>query len=107
MNPLNPPSMKKSVKTLVLITTTIFLFNYSEAQIKLPILNGIGSDIKKVLQDYPSRFEHLLGELIVKNPQSTDYQCNFKVSGAEETTITRYTSKKDDICSWQTLMLTT
>ena len=99
--------MKKTVKTLVLITTTALLFNYSSAQLKLPVLNGIGSDIKKVIEDYPDRFANLLGELIVQNPQSTDYHCNFKVNGAEETTIIRYSSKNNDVCSWQSLMLTT
>jgi len=99
--------MKKSVKTLALLTTSILFFNFSNAQLKLPAINGIGGDIKKVIEDYPSRFAHLSGEVIVRNPQSTDYQCNFNVSGAEKTTITRYTSKKEDICSWQSLMLTT
>ncbi len=99
--------MKKSVKTLALLTISILLFNFSNAQLKLPALNGIGSDIKKVIEDYPDRFANLLGELIVQNPQSTDYQCNFKVNGAEETTITRYTSKNNNVYSWQSLMLTT
>jgi len=99
--------MKKSVKTLVLITTAALFFNFSNAQLKLPVINGIGNDIKKVIEDYPNQFADLSGEVIVQNPQSTDYQCNFKVNGAEETTITRYTSKKDDVCSWQSLMLTT
>lgn len=99
--------MKKSVKTLALLTISILLFNFSKAQLKLPTVNGIGSDIKKVIEDYPERFANLLGELIVQNPQSTDYECNFKVNGAEETTITRYSSKNNNVCSWQSLMLTT
>ena len=103
----NPELMKKSVKTLALLTISFLLFNFSNAQLKLPGVNGIGSDIKKVIEDYPDRFANLLGELIVQNPQSTDYQCNFKVNGAEETTITRYSSKNDNVYSWQSLMLTT
>jgi len=99
--------MKKSVKTLALITIAALLFNFSNAQLKLPQLNNIGSDIKKVIEDYPDRFANLSGDLIVQNPQSTDYQCKFAVNGAEQTTITRYTSKKDNVCSWQSLMLTT
>lgn len=99
--------MKKSVKTLALLTISFLLFNFSNAQLKLPSINGIGRDIKKVIEDYPDRFANLLGELIVQNPQSADYQCNFKVSGAEETTITRYSSKNNNVYSWQSLMLTT
>jgi hypothetical protein len=47
-----------------------------------------------------------MGEIITENPQSTDYSCNFKVNGAEESFITRYSSRKE-VCSWQALMLST
>lgn len=99
--------MKVSAKTLVVITFAGFIFNCSNAQLKLSPANGIGNDIKKVIDDYPNHFSNLLGELIIQNPQSADYQCNFKVRGAEETTITRYTSVFNNICSWQSLILTT
>ena len=99
--------MKKSVKSLVLITITTFIFNFSQAQLKLPVINnGIGRDVKKVIEDYPNRFINLMGEMLVENTQSTDYQCNFAVNGAEEAIVTRYSEKKE-ICSWQVLMLTT
>ena len=98
--------MRKSVKTLVFITITLLLFNESYAQLKLPLLNGINNDVKKVIEDYPSRFVHLMGEMVAEHIQSTDYQCNFNVNGAEESIITRYSAKKE-MCSWQALMLTT
>jgi hypothetical protein len=99
--------MKKSVKTLAFITITSFLFNYSSAQLKLPgINNGVAHDVKKVIEDYPNRFVHLMGEMVEEHTQSTDYQCNFNVNGAEESIITRYSAKKE-VCSWQALMLTT
>ncbi len=98
--------MTKTVKSLVLITIAILVFNYSNGQLRLPVFNGAGNDVKKVIEDYPNRFINLMGEKIVENTQSTDYQCNFNVSGAEEAFITRYSAKKE-ICSWQALMLTT
>lgn len=98
--------MKKFVKTLVFLTIASLLTFSVSAQLKLPGSNATGNDIKKVIEDYPNRFIHLMGEVVVQNPQSIDYQCNFRVHGAEEATITRYTSKKD-ICSWQAVMLTT
>jgi hypothetical protein len=98
--------MTKSVKTLVLITIASLVFNYSNAQLKLPAINGVGNDVKKVIEDYPNRFINLMGEVIKENTQSTDYQCNFKVNGAEESFVTRYSAKKE-VCSWQALMLTT
>jgi len=101
-----PLLMKKSVKALVLITNFLLLTHYPEAQIKLPVVNPIAAGVKKVIEDYPNRFINLMGEVIAENPQSTDYQCNFKVNGAEESFITRYFAKKE-LCSWEALMLTT
>ena len=98
--------MTKSVKSLVLITISSLLFNLAEAQLKLPLMNAIGGDIKKVLEDYPNRFINLMGEVVAENTQSTDYQCNFNIHGAEEAIITRYSARKE-VCSWQALMLTT
>lgn len=98
--------MLKSVKSLVLITMSTALFNSTNAQLKLPTINGVGHDVKKVIEDYPNRFINLMGEVIVENTQSTDYRCNFHVNGAEEAIVTRYSAKKE-VCSWEALMLTT
>ncbi len=98
--------MRKPVKPLVLLTIISFLFLNSSAQLKLPMANGIAGDVKKVIEDYPNRFINLMGEVITQHPQSTDYYCNFKVNGAEETYVTRYSAKKE-VCSWEALMLTT
>lgn len=98
--------MKKSVKTLAFITIAVFYFMPVAAQLKLPSINGIGDDVKKVIDNYPNHFTNLMGEFLVENPQSTDYQCNFMVNGAEEAIVTRYPAKKE-ISSWQALMLTT
>ncbi len=98
--------MRKSVKPLVLLTIISFLFLNSSAQLKLPLANGIAGDVKKVIEDYPNRFINLMGEVINQHPQSTDYYCNFKVNGAEEAFVTRYSAKKE-VCSWEALMLTT
>lgn len=98
--------MKKSVKSLALITISAFIASVSTAQLKLPSINGVAADVKKVIEDYPNRFINLMGEVKVENAQSTEYECNFKVNGAEEAFITRYSAKKE-ICSWEAVMLTT
>ncbi len=98
--------MRKSVKPLVFITIVALFCNTLGAQLKLPAIKGLGNDVKKVIEDYPNRFINLMGEIITENTQSTDYQCNFKINGAEEAIITRYSAKKE-VCSWQALMLTT
>lgn len=99
--------MKAFVKLPALFTIILFSVTSLNAQLKLNAANTISTDIKKVIDDYPSHFANILGEVIIQNPQSTDYLCNFKVNGAEECTITRYTGKKNQISSWQAVMLTT
>lgn len=98
--------MKDSVKTLVLITTFFaFLFPVT-AQLKLPVASALANDVKNIIKAYPSHFAEMKGELLAEHPQSTDYSCTSKVSGEEESFITRYSSKKE-IYSWQALLLTT
>jgi hypothetical protein len=99
--------MKSPVKTLELLTIFFFSLTIANAQIKFNTTSSIAADIKKVIDDYPNHFDNILGEVIIQNPQSTDYQCNFKVNGAEECTITRYSGEKNPVSSWQALMLTT
>jgi ribosomal protein S21 len=99
--------MKATVKLLALFTISVFSQTLVTAQLKIGSVNSITADVKKVLEDYPNHFDHILGEMIIQNPQSADYACNFKVSGAEECTITRYTGKNNSISSWQAVMLTT
>lgn len=98
--------MKKSVKSLVLITIAVLFFNNSKAQIKLPVLKVVTGDVKRVIEDHPNHFANLKGEMISQTTQTTDYACTFNANGAEETTITQYSSKKE-VYSWQALMLTT
>ena len=98
--------MKRAVKTLVLITITSLVCLSAGAQLKLPVVNPVANDVKKVIEDHPNHFANLKGEMITQTPQTTDYACIFNANGAEETTITQYSSKKE-MYSWQALMLTT
>lgn len=107
INPLNPVQMKKTVKTLVLITILSAFSISVQAQLKLPVATGFSADMKKVIEDYPSRFIHLMGEVKAQHEQSTEYQCNLKINGAEEATIIRYSSKRDGVVSWEAVMITT
>ena len=99
--------MKKTVKTLVLITILSAFSISVQAQLKLPVATGFSADMKKVIEDYPSRFIHLMGEVKAQHEQSTEYQCNLKINGAEEATIIRYSSKRDGVVSWEAVMITT
>ncbi|MDP4263704.1 MAG: hypothetical protein Q8941_14350 [Bacteroidota bacterium] len=99
--------MKPPVKTLAFLTIFLLYFSFTNAQFNFGSSGTIATDVKKVIDNYPNHFQNILGDPIIQNPQSTDYQCNFKVTGAEECTITRYSGKKNTISSWQAVMLTT
>lgn len=100
--------MKRTVKTLAVFTIFLSLTTTSFAQLRLPgIQNGIAPDIRKVVEDYPNHFMNIKGDLIIQNPQSADYECNFKVAGAEKAIVTQYDANKKLISTWEATMLTT
>jgi hypothetical protein len=63
--------------------------------------------MRKVIREYPHQFLKLQGDVIDEKPQSVDYACTFKMAVAEESSITKYSSKNKEVYSWQSLMLTT
>ena len=99
--------MKDSVKLLSLFTITFFIYGSLQSQSVFKPGNNIIIDIKKVVEDYPNRFANITGKLILQNPQSAEYECNFKVNNAEESSITIYSADNKIICSWQALILST
>lgn len=99
--------MNKTVKALALITIGLVSHFVSPAQLHLPAINGIGGDLKKVIQDYPSQFTHLRGEAIYEGPQSTDYACTLSIKDAEDVKITQYSATRKNVSSWQATLLTT
>lgn len=101
--------MKLLVKTLGGFAILLLLHTVSHAQNRFFSGNNtdLATDLKKVLEDHPNHFKNITGELIVQNPQSSDYQCNLKIKGAEECFITRYAATEKEIYSWQALLLTT
>src|SRR5688572_20627612 len=94
------------VKTLALTAIFSTITLSSGAQLKITN-NAFQQDLQKVITDYPNRFSNLIGDIIESNPQSTEYLCTLKVSGAERCMITQYTSTRKEIYSWSALMLTT
>ena len=98
--------MTPPVKTPAFLTIFFLLSVVTNAQLKIPASNSIAADVKRIIDDYPNHFDNLIGELIIENPQSADYQCNVKITGAEESIITKYSGKKNAI-SWHAALLTT
>lgn len=105
--PLNSPCMKLLLRTGV-ISLLFLLPLLSGAQLRLFSASGdVGEATRKVLQDYPNHFSHITGALIVRNPQSADYECTVTIKEAESNIITRYTSDSKQVCSWQAVLLST
>jgi hypothetical protein len=76
-------------------------------QLRLPAANNnISNELVKVVKDYPNHFQNITGELITKNPQSTDYQSTVKLKDAEECIVTEYPSSKQNHYSWQAKLFT-
>lgn len=54
--------MRKVVKPLVLFTFSSLTGVITSAQLKLPSVNGIGSDLRKESSEYSNGFENIAGE---------------------------------------------
>ena len=104
-NPLNPELMKMTVKSLVLFTCFCLFLVPAQAQLKLTPTSQFAQDLRKVIEDYPNRFVNISGELVMESHQSVQYKCNFPINGAEEASVTRYSSESRNISSWEAVML--
>ena len=75
--------------------------------VKLPINNAFRTDVQKVVEEYPHQFTSIRGEVVNKNPQTVEYASLLIPDGAQESVITKYSSRQKPIYSWQAVMLTT
>jgi len=100
--------MQRTVFALLLfvICSCITLPLLSQS-LKLPSISPLPGDVKKLVADYPNRFANVRGEEIEKNPQTTDYTCSIKISGADRSVITLYSSASGASCGWEAEMLVT
>lgn len=84
-----------------------FLCYSSSAQLKLPVQTGIRSDLQKIVADYPAQFASIRGEVVDRNPQSTEYRSKLSIANAEQCSIISYSSDSKPVYSWQALLLVT
>lgn len=90
--------MKKIFNYAVISACFLFSISSVSAQLRLPAANNsISNELAKVVKDYPNHFQNITGELIIQNPQSTDYKSTVKLKDAEECIVTEYASKKRTI----------
>jgi len=94
--------MKPLTATFIFI---LFVFSLS-AQI-IPIKNALQTDIAKVISDYPNGYKNIIGEQIIENPQSIEFESLVKVKDAIKCKLIKYSSNVKDIYSWEAEMIKT
>ena len=94
--------MKPLTATFIFI---LFVFSLS-AQI-IPIKNALQTDIAKVISDYPNGYKNIIGEQIIENPQSIEFECLVTVKDAIKCKLIKYSSNVKDIYSWEAEMIKT
>jgi len=90
--------------------TATFLFNlfvFSLSAQVIPIKNAFQTDIAKVISDYPNGYKNIIGEQIIENPQSIEFECLVKVKDAIKCKLIKYSSNLKDIYSWEADMIKT
>ena len=94
--------MKPLSATFIFI---LFVFTLS-AQV-IPIKNALQTDLAKVLSDYPNGFKNIIGEQIIENPQSIEFECLLSVKDAIKCKLVKYSSNVKEIYSWEAEMTKT
>ena len=83
------------------VVLTIAFFVFSAATYAQGVFsNKTNAVLEKVIKDYPNRFRNIKGEVIIENPQTTEYKSTVQLPGASVCIITRYNAPKNDIYSW-------
>ncbi len=65
--------------------------------------NQTSNTLEKVVQDYPSQFKNIKGEMVSSAKGATEYKSNVSIPGSVSTIITQSTSGKQAIC-WQSVV---
>ena len=91
-----------------LTATFIFILFISSlsAQV-IPIKNAFQTDIAKVISDYPNGFKNIIGDEIIQNPQSIEFECLVTVKDAIKCRLIKYSSNAKYIYSWEADMIKT
>ncbi len=94
--------MKPLTATFIFI---LIVFSLS-AQV-IPIKNAFQTDIAKVLSDYPNGFKNIIGDEIMQNPQSIEFESLVAVKDAIKCRLIKHNSNVKDIYSWEADMIKT
>ena len=88
-------------------TFTFILFAFSLSAQVIPVKNALQTDIVKVISDYPNGYKNIIGEQIIENPQSIEFECLVTVKDAIKCKLIKYSSNVKEIYSWEAEMMKT
>ncbi len=66
--------------------------------------NKINYTLEKVVEDYPSQFKNIKGELLSSKPGFTEYKSNITIPGAVSTTIIQSAVSHKQVFSWESVI---
>ncbi|MEO6316052.1 MAG: hypothetical protein ABIU63_11880 [Chitinophagaceae bacterium] len=66
--------------------------------------NQTNAALEKVVQDYPTHFKNIRGELVSSGQQSAEYKSIIGIPGAVSTTITQSGVAQQQLVSWQSIV---
>ena len=67
--------------------------------------NQTNNILEKVVQDYPSQFKNIKGEVVSSKSGSTEYKSTISIPGAVSTTITQSVAAHKQTVSWQSVFI--
>ena len=88
-------------------TFTFILFVFCLSAQVIPVKNALQTDIVKVISDYPNGYKNIIGEQIIENPQSIEFECLVTVKDAIKCRLIKYNANLKDIYSWEADMIKT
>src|SRR3712207_5367927 len=99
--------MKCKTKQPLLSFVLIGVFEFADAQLKLPTTGNaeVRNALEKVITDFPKAFANLKGDVLATNPQTVEYESLLPFKGAERNVIIQC-SGKEPVYSWQSHMFT-
>lgn len=90
------------MKTTCMLLFILFLYAPIFAQ--GVFRNQTSSALEKVVQDYPSHFKNIRGELLASVQGSSQYKSNVSIPGALSTSITQSAAASKQLLSWESVV---
>jgi hypothetical protein len=90
--------------TALLLMAFSFCSNHAAAQLLFKPNAAVQQALRQVIEDFNNHLQHITGNLIQDNVESSDYTSKVNFPGSESCTITEYKSKKDKQRSWQAVL---